>query len=106
VNTWVAILTVGAGSFAFRLVPLLLLEHRHLGERADRVIRHGGLAAITALIAVSAVHSSDGGNAVPTLGAVALALALAGRGRSMLRIMVCAGAMYAALEVLRHLVTG
>ncbi len=104
-TTWIAILAVGAGSFAFRLGPLLLLERRRLGERADRTIRHAGMAAITALIAVSTVHSSAGGNALPTLAAVAAALALASRGTSMLRTVLLGGAVYAVVIALLHVVT-
>ena len=47
--TWLVILAVGAGSFVFRLGPLLVFERISLTERGDRVIRHAGTAAITAL---------------------------------------------------------
>ena len=58
--TWVVVLAVGAGSFVFRLGPLLLLQRISLTERADRVIRHAGTAAITALIVVSTKNSATG----------------------------------------------
>ena len=74
--TWVVVLAVGAGSFVFRLGPLLLLQRISLTERADRVIRHAGNAAITALIVVSTKNSATGTAALPTL------LAVADRGRS------------------------
>jgi branched-subunit amino acid transport protein len=103
--TWLVILVVGAGSFLFRVGPLLLLERRPLGPTGDRVIRHAGLAAITALIAVSTTHSAAGGNAIATLLAVGAALTLAVRGASMLRVVLCGGAVYGAFSLLLPLLT-
>jgi branched-subunit amino acid transport protein len=93
--TWLVILAVGAGSFVFRLGPLLALQRIVLSERGDRVIRHAGTAAITALITVSTKHSATGTAAVPTVLAVAAAVVLAARGASMLRLLVCGGGIYA-----------
>jgi branched-subunit amino acid transport protein len=104
-STWIAVVLVGLGSFVFRLGPLLLLERRQLTEGADRAIRHAGTAAITALIAVSTVHSAAGGNALPTLAAVAVALLLAARGMSMLRTVLLGGAVYAAITIVLGLLT-
>ena len=81
VMTWVVVLAVGAGSFVFRLGPLLLLQRISLTERADRVLRHAGNAAITALIVVSTKNSATGTAAMPTLLAVAAGVVLAARGR-------------------------
>ncbi len=58
--TWLVILAVGAGSFVFRLGPLLAFQRIALTERGERVIRHAGTAAITALIMVSTKHSATG----------------------------------------------
>lgn len=44
--TWVVILAVGAGSFVFRLTPLLVFERVSLGPRGDLIIRNAGTAAI------------------------------------------------------------
>jgi branched-subunit amino acid transport protein len=93
--TWVVILAVGSGSFAFRLGPLLVFRRLSLTERADRLIRHAGTAAITALIVVSTKQSATGAATVPTVLAVTAAIVLAARGASMLRIVACGGGIYA-----------
>ncbi len=93
--TWVVVLAIGAGSFVFRLGPLLLLQRISLADRADRVIRHAGTAAITALIVVSTKNSATGTAAMPTLLAVAAGVVLAARGASMLRLVVYGGGIYA-----------
>jgi branched-subunit amino acid transport protein len=97
--TWVVILAVGAGSLAFRLAPLLLLNRVSLAPRSDRMVRDAGLAAIVALIAVSARQSATSGGVVPVLLAMAVGLMLAARGASMTFLLVCGGAAYAAALV-------
>lgn len=104
--TWLAILAVGAGSFLFRVAPLLLLEHRELGPRSERFIRHAGLAAVTALVGTSTAHSADGGHVLPTLIAVAVALAATLRGRSMVRTVVAGGAAFAFVLLGLRLLAG
>jgi branched-subunit amino acid transport protein len=94
--TWVVVLAIGAGSFVFRLGPLLLLQRISLTERADRAIRHAGTAAITALIVVSTKSGATGTATIPTLLAVAAGVVLAARGVSMLRLVVYGGAIYAS----------
>ena len=92
--TWVVVLAVGAGSFAFRLGPLLLLQRLSLTPRADGVIRHAGIAAITALIVVSTRSNATGMALVPTVLAVAAGVVLAARRASMLRLVVHGGGVY------------
>lgn len=101
--TWLVILAVGAGSFVLRIGPLMLLERRTLRPSGDRMIRHAGTAAITALIAVSTAHSATGGHTAPTLIAVAIAALLAARGSSMIRVALCGGAVYAMATLAVHL---
>lgn len=86
--TWVLFLAVGAGSIVFRLAPVLLFQQLSLAKRADRLIRHAGNAAITALIVVSTKNSATGTDALPTLLAAAAGVVLAARGVSMLRLVV------------------
>ncbi len=100
--TWVVVLAVGAGSFAFRLGPLLLLQRLSLTPRADGVIRHAGIAAITALIVVSTKSSATGTAVIPTVLGVAAGVVLAVRGASMLRLVVSGGGVYFST----HLVIG
>ena len=75
-----------------------------LNERGERVIRHAGMAAITALIMVSTKHSATGHAAVPTMLAVGAAAVLAARGGSMLRLLVCGGGDLRLLVILIDLV--
>jgi branched-subunit amino acid transport protein len=103
--TWIVILAVGAGSFVFRLGPLLVLERITLTDRGDRVIRHAGTAAITALIVVTTKHSANDGSVIPTLLAVAVAIVYAARGASMVRLLVCGGATYACSAIVVDLLT-
>ena len=103
--TWLVILAVGAGSFLFRLGPLLAFQRIGLTDHGDRVIRHAGLAAITALITVSTKHTATGNAFVPTVLAVAAAVVFAARGASMLRLLVCGGGIYACSVIAIDLLT-
>lgn len=97
--TWLVILAVGVGSFVFRAGPLLLLQRKPLRDAGDRVIRHASAAAITALIALATRQSAAGGTVVPALLAVGVAIVLAAHDASMLRLLVCGGAIYAGSAV-------
>ena len=96
---WVVVLAVGAGSFLFRLGPLLVLRKAVLSERTDRSIRHAGLAAISALIALSSRQAAHGASLLPVLLAVGVGAALAARRASMLRLIVVGGGLYAGAVV-------
>ena len=98
--TWVVILAVGLGSFAFRLGPLLLFQRVSLSERGDRLVRQAGTSAIVALIVVSARNEAAGDAVVPTILAVAVGTVLAARGASMVRILACGGGAYAAATLI------
>ena len=102
--TWLVIFAVGAGSFVFRLGPLLVFERVSLGDRGDRVIRHAGTAAVTALIVTTTKHSATGPMTVPTVLAVAAAVVLAARGASMLRLLIFGGGIYAVSAIVMDLV--
>jgi branched-subunit amino acid transport protein len=102
--TWLVILAVGAGSFVLRLGPLLVFERISLTERGDRVIRHAGTAAVTALIAVTTKHSATGDAVIPTVLAIAVAVVFAARGSSMVRLLVLGGATYACSAIVLGLV--
>ena len=104
-TTWLAILLVGLASFAFRVVPLALLPKITASAGLDRFVRHAGTAAVTALIALSARRSAAGGHALPALLAIAVALWLAVRGHSRIRLLLAGGGVYViTLVILAHLV--
>jgi branched-subunit amino acid transport protein len=106
IMTWLAILAVGAGSFMFRLAPLLVFERITLTDRGDRVIRHAGTAVITALIVMTTKHSATGGSLVPTLLAMSAGIALAARGSSMLRLLLFGSAVYFASTIVLDRIAG
>jgi branched-subunit amino acid transport protein len=101
---WVVMLAVGAGSFVFRLGPLLLLRRVTLSEQTDQSIRHAGLAAISALIALSTRQAAHGASLLPVLLAVGVGVAFAARRASMLRLIVVGGGLYAATVLAAGLV--
>lgn len=95
VMTWIVVLAVGAGSFLFRVGPLLAFQRVSFSARAERLIRYAGTAALTALIAVSTRRTAVGTATVPAVLAVALGVVLAARGASMARVLLAGGALYA-----------
>ena len=103
--TWLVVLAIGAGSYLFRVGPLLLLRRGGLSDHSDRLIRHAGTAAITALIVVSATGAAAAGMAVPTIVAMAVGTVLAARGASMVQLLVVGGSLYAAAAVTVGLLT-
>jgi len=102
--TWLVILAVGAGSFLFRLVPLLVLHRVSLPEGADRVIRYAGCAAVTALITLSARGNATGDATLPTLLALGVGIVMAVRQASMFRALVAGLAVYAMAALLIALI--
>ena len=87
----VAVLVVGAGSLAFRAVPLL--GARHLPDALTNAAGLGGLAVIAALTTRAVLHHEDTAvPAAPFLAAVSIGvgLLLAFRGRSV-AVAVAAG---------------
>ena len=99
------ILAVGAGSFLFRLGPLLVLHRISLSDRADRVIRYAGCAAVTALITLSARGTATGAATVPTVLAVTAGIVMAARAASMFRVLGAGLAAYASAALLIALLT-
>ena len=97
--TWVVILAVGLGSYILRVGPQLLFERTSLSANGDQLIRNAGTAALTALIVVSTKQSATGNAPVPTVLAVAVAVVVAVRGGSMLRLLLCGGGVYALSSI-------
>ena len=98
-SVWVAILGVGLGSYAFRVVPLLVLDRAPLPPRAEALIGRAGLAALTALIALSTHSAAAGGAAPETIAGVGVGTVAAARRAPMLLVVVGGGAMYAAVRL-------
>ena len=101
--TWLTMVLVGLGSYAFRVVPLLVLPKLELSAGADRILRHAGAAALTALVVTSITGRADGGDArelVATVAAIASATALAPAGRAMLHVVAAGAAVYGGVMLL------
>jgi branched-subunit amino acid transport protein len=93
---WLAILGVGVGSYLLRVIPLVVLPRVSLPPSFDRVVRHAGLAAVTALL-VASISGQASGDVRPTLVAVLVASVLAIRGVSMLYVVSVGGLVYVAV---------
>ncbi|MGS0688260.1 AzlD domain-containing protein [Nakamurella sp. GG22] len=108
-TVWVVVLLVGAGSYAFRLTPLLLGERLRLGERTQQGLRHAGMGGIAALLLAGVIghgSSDPSGQAgielatvLPTAAAVLVAAFVALRGRSMIMVLLTGGTLFAATSV-------
>ncbi len=95
---WLGVLIVGAGSYGFRALPLLLAGRLRVPERVALLLRDAGTAALAALLA-SAVAGSDvqrdGGERLLLWLPLIVTAALALRGWSVARVMLGAASCYA-----------
>jgi branched-subunit amino acid transport protein len=98
--TFLAMVLVGLGSYAFRALPLLVLPHLTLSPRAERSLRHASTAAISALTVGALVHPRSSSELGASAIAVVVALALAMRGSSLLRVVTISLSTYAVATVL------
>jgi branched-subunit amino acid transport protein len=98
------ILLVGLGSYALRLVPLLLVDRVKLSPRAEELLGHAVLAAMTALLVTAVLHM--GARPIPGVTPAAAWIAMAAgtvaaaMRQSMGRVMVIGMAAYAVTSVL------
>ena len=92
---WLAIVGVGIGSYLLRVIPLVVLPRVSVPPAFDRVVRHAGLAAITALL-VASITGRASGELAPTVIAVVVASVLAIRRVSMVIVVSVGGLVYAA----------
>ncbi len=100
--TWVAVIAVGLGSYAFRVTPLLLGARVRVRQHPQDILRHAGMGGIAALLVSSVVGFGTLGGlaAVASAGAaVTAAVVIAWRGRSMAVVVLAGGAVYAAIEL-------
>jgi branched-subunit amino acid transport protein len=82
---WVAVLAVGAGSYAIRLGAVMSASRHELAPAWEPVVRHARTAALAALATLSIVqHSVNAGTAAlaGSLPAVVTAFVLARRRRA------------------------
>lgn len=99
------IVLVGLGSYALRLVPLLLIDRLRLSPQAEQMLGDAVLAAMTALLVGAVLHIAGQqpvpgvAPAAPWVAMAAGAVAAALR-QSMGRVMFIGMAAYAATAVL------
>jgi branched-subunit amino acid transport protein len=95
----IAVLLVGLGSYALRVVPFLLVERVRLSPRAERRLGHAVQAALGALLGGMLLHVADGTTqtvpVVATWAGLAVGAAAALRGWSMGRVAFCGMATFA-----------
>ena len=97
-TTWLVILAVGAGSYVFRAVPVMVDARWLRSPRFERTIGYAGTAALAALIAGGfRSNATTPTTTVAVCAAAAAAVFVSVRSRSMYRIMLAGGIAYAAV---------
>lgn len=86
-TAWIAIVAVGLGSYGLRVGPLLLRNLFAPSARADELIRHGGTAAVSALLVTTCVRVVERGPLLPVAAALAVGAAMAWRSKPMYAIV-------------------
>jgi branched-subunit amino acid transport protein len=107
-SMWVAVLLVALGSYAFRLVPMLLGERARLSERAETTLQHAAVGAMTALLVVGLRRAGGhtfGVEALAALIAVAVSSTVALMRRSMVLVVFLGAATYGGVVVVAGLAT-
>jgi branched-subunit amino acid transport protein len=105
-GAWTAVLLVGVGSYAMRLLPLLLTGRTAISDRAALVLRDAGLSAMSTLLVVSvtSVGARQDGPGIVVMG---LALGVAGwlavTARSVVVVVLGGVATYACAAVVAGL---
>jgi branched-subunit amino acid transport protein len=97
-TTWLVIIAVGAGSYVFRALPVLVDARWLRSARFEQTVGYAGTAALAALIATGfrgSATSLTTGIAVAAAAAVAVGVAV--RSRSMYGIMLAGASAYAAI---------
>jgi branched-subunit amino acid transport protein len=98
--TLLAMVLVGVGSYAFRVVPLLVLPRMTISARFERSLRHASTAAISALVVGSLAGARSPEDLGASVAGVATALVVAARGATLLRIVASGIVMYGAVLAL------
>jgi branched-subunit amino acid transport protein len=81
-NTWLAVVLVGLGSYALRLAPLLLTQWFTWPDPVHRGLQHAGTAALAYLVVAPALDEARVGwpQAAGVAAGVLIGMALALRG--------------------------
>jgi branched-subunit amino acid transport protein len=89
-TTWLAVLGAGLGSYALRLIPLLLAGRVAWPEWVDEGLQHAGRAAVTYLVvtALVGVVSTGVATAAGAVVGAATALVLGLRGHRLAIVFI------------------
>jgi branched-subunit amino acid transport protein len=99
-TTWLVVLAVGAGSYAFRALPFFVPGRWRESPAVERTLAHAGTAALAALVASGLRHGVDTGHGAGFLVAGAVAVVVAVRGGSMPRVLLAGALAYAVIATL------
>jgi branched-subunit amino acid transport protein len=102
VTTWIAVLAVGALSYAFRAAPLFSPRLAAPSPRVAQLITDAGIASSTAIV-VLALRTDIGRfdrHSLVVAGAFAVGIAVARRGRALPLVVSSGMASYVALTLL------
>ena len=98
--TWVVIVSVGVGSYLFRVAPLVLLAGRTPPGWVDRLLSHASSAALATLVVSSLRHATTTATPAVALIAVAAGAVVALRGGSMPRVVLTGVVVHVVLTLL------
>jgi branched-subunit amino acid transport protein len=105
-TTWLVILAIGAGSYVFRALPVLVDAAWLRSPRFERTIGYAGTAALAALVATGFRGSATSPTTtVAVVAAATVAGLIAMRGRSMYAILGTGAGAYAAVMIATSVVT-
>jgi branched-subunit amino acid transport protein len=97
-GAWAAVLLVGVGSYAMRLLPILLAGRMAVSDRTALVLRDAGMAAMSTLLVVSVTSVGSRQDGLG-LGVMSLALGVAAwlavLRRSVVVVVIAGVATYA-----------
>ena len=100
-TTWIAVLAVGAISYALRAVPLFSRRFAAPGPRMAQFFADAGTASLTAIIVLSLRHdlASFDRHALVVATAFAIGIGVARRGRPLPIVVSSGMAAYVTLAV-------
>ena len=98
--TWIVIISVGLGSFLFRVAPVVLLAGRTSPGWADRLLSHASSAALATLVVSSLRQATTTDAPAVALIAVTAGAVVALRGGSMPRVVLTGVIVHIGLTLL------
>ena len=96
--TWVAVLVLAVGTYAFRLAGPVLRERLRVSQRVQRLLSLGAVALLGALVATAALVDGDGFAGWARPAGVAVGALAAWRRLPFVVVVVAAAATTAGLR--------